>query len=393
MGAARASALLTEVRLKSMTTSSRSRKTVAWAALALLAVMPLPAKKKKEDETQALQLPKELPAAVSGETRRLSFVVTPLSAKGLLTQQVRDALKNLEHQASGDPVLAIRAFVAGSGDLRRVRDLVSETFTEKRQPLPVLSLIQAGALPLSGAQVVLEATVNGRKDLYPGGLAFFPAYAVYADDPLSPVTPLLDHSLTELQAAVRASGVAPSDVLRVTCFLSALERVEEARQRVQSEYPRAAQNWVQTERAPQRAVAACEAIAGILTAGRSDAAASPRLALRKVPDAGSDSARIAMVGAPHLVLTGTQISFGFEERDAHLALERLGKTLEPLGVSMRDVAYARFYPLSRRIEEQMRRQLPSFFELENPPALSVLEFEGLSAADAGFAVDAVAAKD
>ena len=86
------------------------------------ALVAWPAKKNKDEETQTLQLPRELPNAVVGETRRLAFYVTPLSAKGLLSQQVRDALKSLERQAGGDPVLQIRAFTAGSGDLRRVRD-------------------------------------------------------------------------------------------------------------------------------------------------------------------------------------------------------------------------------------------------------------------------------
>src|SRR5689334_449328 len=105
-------------------------------------------KKKKEEETQTLQIPKELPGAVVGETRRLTFHVTPLSSKGLLSQQVRDALKVVGRDAGTETVLKIRAFVAGSGDLRRVRDLVSDFFTERRQPLPTLSLIQSGGLPL-----------------------------------------------------------------------------------------------------------------------------------------------------------------------------------------------------------------------------------------------------
>src|SRR5690242_15443913 len=82
-------------------------------------------KKNKEEETQTLQVPKELPTAVVGETRRLTFRVTPLSSKGLLSQQIRDALKVISRDAGGETVLKIRAFVAGSGDLRRVRDLVS----------------------------------------------------------------------------------------------------------------------------------------------------------------------------------------------------------------------------------------------------------------------------
>ena len=120
-------------------------------------------KPKKEEITQTLQLPKELPGAVTGETRRLTFHVTPLSARGLLSAQVRDALKALTRETGANPVLKIRAFVAGSGDLRRVRDLVSEVFTERRLPLPALSLVQSGGLPLEGAQVVLEAIASGRR--------------------------------------------------------------------------------------------------------------------------------------------------------------------------------------------------------------------------------------
>src|SRR5262249_57677112 len=105
----------------------------------------------------------------------LRFLVTPLSSKGLLTQQVRDALKALAHEAGGDTVLHIRAFVAGSGDLRRVRDLVSEFFTERRQQLPALSLIQTGGLPMEGAQVIFEATAAGKRETSPYGWAFFSA--------------------------------------------------------------------------------------------------------------------------------------------------------------------------------------------------------------------------
>src|SRR5438309_9450119 len=93
-------------------------------------------KKKKKEVTQTLQLPKELPATAVGETRRLTFHVTPLSAKGLLSAQVRDALRALIRETGNNPVLRIRAFVAGSGDLRPVRALVSETFTDKQLALP-----------------------------------------------------------------------------------------------------------------------------------------------------------------------------------------------------------------------------------------------------------------
>jgi len=120
-------------------------------------------KKKKEEETQVLQLPKDPPSAITAETRRLVFQVTPLSAKGLLSQQTRDALKWLLRSSNGAVVVKLRAFVSGSGDLRRVRELVSETFSEHRLPLPVLSVVQVGALPMELAQVVMEATAVAKK--------------------------------------------------------------------------------------------------------------------------------------------------------------------------------------------------------------------------------------
>jgi enamine deaminase RidA (YjgF/YER057c/UK114 family) len=358
------------------------RNILALAALAAaLAALASPAKKKKEDETQTLQLPKELPMAVTGETHRLIFHVTPLSAKGLLSQQVRDALRNLEHQAAGNPVLQIRAFVAGSGDLRRVRDLVSETFTERRQPLPALSLVQAGGLPLAGAQVVLEAVSNGRRDSNAGGLAFVPGEAAVSENPLDSVAPLLDRSLASLRAAVRAAGAAPADALRVTCFLSSLDGFQALHDRVEMEYPRAALDILQPQRAPPRAAAACEAVVGLHESRGTEAAR---------PVAGSPP--LVFLISPHAVLSGTQVSFGFQEQDARLALNRLGRALEPLGVTLHDVVLARFYPLSRRIEEEVRHQIPAFFPRPDPPAAIFTEFEGLSSSDAGFALDVVAAK-
>src|ERR1017187_3481683 len=252
-------------------TAKRTRRSIA-KALALVASAgclilagKLAAQKKpkpaKEEITQTLQLPKELPGAVTGETRRLTFHVTPLSAHGLLSAQVRDALKALTHETGGNPVLKIRAFAAGTGDLRRVRDLVSEVFTLRTLPLPALSLIQAGGLPLEGAQVVLEAIAAGKKEVSPHGLVFFSALVAASDNPLDPVAPLAAQSLDRLKRAIKTAGSEPSDVVRVTCFLSSLENVAAIRKLVEADYPRAALNYVQTQRSPGRAIAACEAVA------------------------------------------------------------------------------------------------------------------------------------
>jgi len=324
------------------------------------------AQKKKKEVTQTLQLPKELPTTAIGETRRLTFHVTPLSAKGLLSAQVREALKALNRETNG-PVIHIRAFVAGSGDLRRVRDLVSETFTDHKQPLPSLSLVQAGGLPLEGAQVVLEAIAVGKKEVNPQGLVFIPATVAANPNPLAPVAPLAGQSLAALQANLQASGSEAADVLRVTCFLSSLDNIDDTRSQVAAAYPRAALDFVQNQRAPGRAVAACEAVA------RAAAGAS----------------KGAVTNAPMLLFSGSQVSFGYQESDSRLAFERLRKSIETAGVGRSDIVFAHYYPLAESMAAQVRKLAPDFF---GAPASTLLLFEGLPSMQAGFAVDVIAAK-
>ncbi len=103
--------------------------------------------------------------------------------------------------------------------------------------------------------------------------------------------------------------------------------------------------------------------------------------------------QIALLRAPHAVFTGAQVSFGFEDRDARLAFDRLQKELGQAGLSAGDIAFVRFYPLSQKIADQVNRVRSSFLGAAHPPAGTLLLFEGLSSLDAGFAVDVVAAKD
>jgi len=341
----------------------------------------------KKDETQTLQLPRELPAAVEGDTRHLTFLVTPLSSKGLLSKQVRDALSALTRQAKGDPILKIRAFVAGSGDVRRVRDLVSEVFTDRKQALPALSLVRAGGLP-EGAQVVLEGITEGKKEVNPGGLVFIAAQAESAEDPTGPVAPLAAKSLAALGAAVKAAGSEPADVTRISCFLSSLDDLAATRQLVEREYRGAAADFVQTQRAPVRSLAACEAVAKLR---RKIAGPLEQLNPPGLP-AEAGASQIALVAAPRVVLTGTQVSFGYEEKDARLAFQRALKALEQAGVSTRNVAFVHYYPLAPGIASQLRRVRGEFFDGARPPASSLLLFEGLPSMDAGFALDVVAVK-
>jgi len=355
-------------------------KIVAMAAFAYgLFLIPAPAQKKKKEITQVLQLPKELPATAVGETRRLTFHVTPLSSKGLLSQQVRDGLKALTRETGNNPVLRIRAFVAGSGDLRRVRDIVSETFDDRKQPLPALSLVQAGGLPLEGAQVVLEAISAGKKEVSPNGLVFATAPAFTTDNPLDHAAPLAAKSIEQLKANLKAAGSESADVLRVTCYLSNLENLDATRQLVVKEYPKAAMNFVQTQRAPAFAIGACEAVARLTwkTGKR----------IHFVPD---HEPNAALVSSQRLVFSGTQVSYGYQEADSRLAFERLQKSLDAAQVTKADMAFTQFYSLANPLSQQIRKLAPGFY---GSPASSILPIEGLPSMQAGFAVDIIAAKD
>jgi enamine deaminase RidA (YjgF/YER057c/UK114 family) len=365
---------------------------LALAAVAASAASPppqdQPKAKKKEEQTQVLQLPTELPAVTTGNPRRLTFHVTPLTGKGLLTHQVREALKALSRELGSETVLKIRAFVAGSGDVRRVRDLVSEEFSERKRPLPALSLVRAGGLPMEGAQVVLEAIGEAHKDVNPHGLAFFSAQAAASDSPLDAAAPLVRKALAQLGLAVKAAGATPQSVLRVTCFVSSLADVAATRSLVDNEYPHAALNYVQTQRSPGSALAACEAVARLAT----DPAAPLQFLNPDGLPRESGQASIALVNTPEVVLTGTQVSFGYQPRDTRLAFDRLQKELTQAGISPGKVAFADYYPLSLDIAGQVRQVRAEVFDAARPPAGTLLLFEGLPSMDAGFAVDAVAVK-
>ena len=370
--------------------SGRGRESGKCLRLAVLAcglTLTALAQKQKKEENQVLQVPRELPSVVEGDTRRLAFYVTPLVSKGLLSRQVRDALGALTHEARGETILKIRAFVAGSGDARRVRDIVSEVFTDRKQPLPALSLVQAGALP-EGAQVVLEAIAESRKDANPLGLAFFSAQRQEAADPTAPMAPLADKSLAALSLALKGAGSQPADVVRVSCFLSSLDDIAAVRKLVGQAFPNAAADYVQTERASAHGMAACEAVARLQRdPGKPLSILNPE-GLPSIPGA----SQVALVASEKIVFTGTQVSFGFEEKDSRLAFQRVGKALEQEGASLHDVAFAHFYPLATGLVSQIEKVRGDFFDSARPPATSLLLFEGLPFMDAGFAIDVVAVK-
>jgi enamine deaminase RidA (YjgF/YER057c/UK114 family) len=335
-------------------------------------------KKKKEDEvTQTLPVLKDPPAAVAAETGKLVFHLSPLSAKGLLSQQVRDALKNLFQENHGAAIVKLRAFVAGSGDLRRVQQLVSEIFTDRKMALPTLTTIQVGAFPVEGAQVVIESIAMEKRTVNPNGLAFFSGQQ----------TNDVRLSIAQLQTAVKSAGVEPAGVLRTTCFLSSLDDAATARGTAAAAFPSAAADFMQLQRDAVEPLAECEAV------GRLTSAPASAVVLVNPPSltANPNYSQIALVNAPKIVLTGTQMAFGEQESDVRLAFERLGKALDPMGVSYKDVFWSGTYPLTSAARDQVRAVRFNFLDKSRPPASTLVLFEGLPSLDARVAIEVIAA--
>jgi len=326
---------------------------------------PLQRKKKKEEEiTQTLEVLPDPPAALTAETTRLSFLSAPLSAKGLLSQQTRDALKALLASSRGSQFIKIRAYVAGTGDLRRVQSIVSEVFSDRKMQLPVLNVVQVGSLPLEGAQVLIEATLQGKKPVNPSGVLFA---AVEGETPRQ--------ALDQLAAAASQAGSPAQDLLRLTCSVTDGSMLQQTRDLAASMFPRSILVILQAQRLPAQPATACDAVARL---------ASPVAAgVRFYPNA-------VAVSAPRLVFAGSQLAFRYQESDARLAFQRLEKTLQSAGSSLKRTIFLNIYPLSPQLSDLVRKVRPDFLDTNHPPAGHSLPVEGLPSMDASFGLEAVA---
>src|SRR3954447_554740 len=172
----------------------------------------------QDKNNQSLVIQRDPPLVAVGETSRLVFHVSPLSGQGLFSQQTRDALKAILKLNGGAPIIHIRAFSAGNGDIRRIPQIVADVLGDKRGALPSISILQAGALTANDAQIVLEAVSLAKKEVNKDGLTFHSAELVIAADPQSPVKPFLQQAVGAL--AEKMSG---HPALSVTCYVSSLD--------------------------------------------------------------------------------------------------------------------------------------------------------------------------
>ncbi|MEP7362986.1 MAG: Rid family hydrolase [Acidobacteriota bacterium] len=347
-------------------------------------------KNKKEEITQTLEVLPDPPSAVKVDTTRLVFHVSSLTGKGLLSQQVRDGIKELWRKNQGASIVRLRAWVAGTGDMRRVANIVSEMFADKRQQLPVVNVVQVGLLPMDGAQVLLEATSVAKKVQNPHGLAFISGQAGTAPiDPANPsmkVALLAAKAVTDLKTALAGVQLEAKDVVRVSCLATSLEDYSEARQHVAIAFPQAALAFVQSVRSPTSHVVECEAVARL----KADVGAPAKFVQPPGLTASPNFTHVVLVGAPQVVLTTTQLAFRAQDADVRLAFSRLQGILESAGSGMDQVLFSSIYPLSNATIAKVRAIRFEFYDKSKPPASTLVLFEGLPSLDASFGVDVVA---
>jgi enamine deaminase RidA (YjgF/YER057c/UK114 family) len=353
------------------------------AILASPALLPQEKKRKgkkgEEEITQTLPALPDPPPAVAGETRRLVFHVAPLSSKGLLSQQTRDGLKALWNANRGAQIIKIRAFVAGTGDLRRVPQIIAEEFSEKHQAVPAVSVIQVGALPVEGAQVQLESVGVAGKVVNPDGIAFFAGKAA----------PTPEESFAGLKQVADSLGIDARAVLRTTCFLSNLDDGTKALAAARATFPATELSIMQLQRIPGVPLTECECVA------RLSAPPDAPVKMASPVESARNSAysQVALVNAERLVFSGLQMGFGAAEADARLAFDRVKKTIEALGASLKRTVMSNWYPLTAAARDRMRSLRFSYFDESHPPASTVLLYEGLPSLDAIFGLEVVAATE
>lgn len=336
-----------------------------FAGFALAAEKKKKPKKEPVEVTQVLELPKDPPQAVVVATDRLVFHLSPLSAKGLLSQQVRDGIKSLWSAAKGAQIVKIRAFVAGSGDMRRVVSIISEMFSDKRMTLPTVSVVQVGTLPLGGAQVVLESIAVDKKVVNPNGIAFVSGQATKVQDAIGPLK----------------LAVGDMEPRAITCFMASLDKLSDVRTQIASAYPKAVANYVQLRRDTLGDFVECEAVAAPSSAPSQD------FEFRKSTEGRYSD--VVIVGPGKIVMTGTQLAFGAKDEDVRLAFGRLEKALTAVGAKLSDALMTRLYPLSNSAAESVRKVRWEFYDAKKPPASTLLVFEGLPSLDALLGMEVV----
>ncbi len=317
-------------------------------------------KKNEEPKPQVLPLPPELPMALAAETETLDFHISPLLHSGGLAAQIRQSLDDLIHSTHGETIIRLRAFVAGAGDARRVQAEAADLFTERKLPLPVLSVLQVGALGDEAAKVVIEAVVSTHRQVNPNGLLFIGGQTGAT----------LTDAIDKMTATVKVSGISPEAVLTTTCFTSAIDNYSATRQSLLKMFPNTFVNVVQALRDPPSDASMCEAVGQ----------------LSQKPPKGVvflNENRAALVVAHTLIFTGMQLTFGSFLDDAKQSYQRLERAARAFGASDTAVQ-VNAYSLNAYASSALRKM--DVFPMNT---FTLQRVEGLPAIDATAGIEAI----
>ena len=302
---------------------------------------------------------------LEADTKGLDFHVSPLLKTGGLAAQIRRSLTDLLRDTHGEPIVTLRAFVSGVGDARRVATEVSELFSSRKLPLPVLTVLQVGGLGDNLAQVEIEAVVSTPRTLNPNGLVFLSGQTGSS----------LSEALERLGKSAKTAAVAPEQIASCTCFLSRIESGSRERETVQSAFPKAVVNVVQALRDPPNDISMCEAVG-------QGGAASTETSLLLLKDA-----RASVVRSPKLVFTGLQLTFGSYLDDAREAFNRLQRAASVAQAADSTVQLNAF-SLDLTSGSALRKSTSA------PPSTFTTQIvEGLPAMDASGGIEAVLVPD
>lgn len=318
-------------------------------------------RKNEEPKPQILPLPPEPPMALKADTNALDFHISPLLKIGGLAAQIRQSLTDLIRDTRGETIVRLRAFVAGAGDARRVQAEVGQLFTERKLPLPVLSVLQVAALGDDAAQVVIEGVVSTHRTVNPNGLAFIAGQNGRS----------LSEALEKLKDSAASASVPPDHVLTATCFAGQLDGDAGVRSAVLALFPNTAVNVVQAIRDPANDESMCEA-----TGQPTQAPGEGQVLLLK-------QQRTAIVTSRELVFTGLQLSFGSYLDDAHEAVTRLQRaaaSFGPVDAPVQVNVFALNAPAGSALRKTTSVPLSIF---------TVQTVEGMPAMDATAGVEAV----
>ena len=321
-------------------------------------------------------------AVARAATARLAFGVAPTAPRGTLAQQVQSGLDQLWKLHGSSRIVKVRAFVAGSAEATRVPDLVAQAFAQKKQPVPVVSVIRVGALETEAAQVVLESIAEASTVQNLNGLVFVSGQLSTAPKgPAPAAAPLAERSLTNLKTALAGMQVEPPAVLRITCFASTLVDQAKIRSLIKAQFANAALNLVQIQKDPENQEVECEAVARLSKA--------PSGPVQLVNPTNAAFAQAAMVNAPEIIFTMTHASSGSDDA-VRSAFRALDSTLQAAGADLGTIFYAYAYPINAMMLQKYRDVRFEFLKRDRAPASTNLAFEGLMAPGDTVGVDVIA---